>query len=102
MCSATRDRRFVRRAPFSTLTLIAVYLALGIGRVEAQTIGFVQVNFSAPQSTQAVVTVPYTAAQTVANLNVVVVGWSDSTAHVQSVGDSAGNAYVLAIGPTVQ
>jgi hypothetical protein len=33
-------------------------------------------------------------------LNVVVVGWNDTTATVQSVKDSAGNNYSLAIGPT--
>jgi len=31
---------------------------------------------------------------------VVVVGWNDTTATVQSVKDSAGNSYSLAIGPT--
>ena len=34
------------------------------------------------------------------DLNVVVVGWNDTTATVQSVVDSAGNTYSLAIGPT--
>jgi len=33
-------------------------------------------------------------------LNVVVVGWNDTTSTVQSVTDSTGNAYSLAIGPT--
>ena len=42
----------------------------------------------------------YPAAQTLGNLNVVVVGWNDITATVQSVKDSAGNTYHLAIGPT--
>jgi hypothetical protein len=32
---------------------------------------------------------------------VVVVGWNDSTAQVQSVTDTAGNVYALAVGPTV-
>src|SRR5262249_37459199 len=34
-------------------------------------------------------------------LNVVVVGWVDSTTSVTAVSDSAGNAYALAVGPTV-
>ncbi len=42
----------------------------------------------------------YPAAQTAGDLNVVVVGWNDNTATVQSVKDSAGNTYSLAIGPT--
>jgi hypothetical protein len=45
------------------------------------------------------VSVSYPAAQTTGDLNVVV-GWNDTTATVQSVKDSAGNNYSLAIGPT--
>ena len=61
---------------------------------------FVQQNFATPQSTTATVPVAFTAAQTAGDLNVVVVGWNDTTATVQSVKDSAGNTYSLAIGPT--
>ena len=50
---------------------------------------------------QTTVSVPYTAAQTAGNLNVVIVGWNDSTAHVSSVADTVGNVYQLAVGPTV-
>src|SRR5215831_8601935 len=46
------------------------------------------------------VTVVYQAAQTMGDLNVVVVGWNDTTATVQSVTDSNNNTYSLAIGPT--
>jgi hypothetical protein len=46
------------------------------------------------------VNVAYSAAQTAGDLNVVIVGWNDSTATVKSVTDSAGNSYTLAIGPT--
>ena len=61
---------------------------------------FVQRNYSTPQSPTATVGVAYTAAETAGDLNVVVVGWNDTTATVQSVKDSAGNNYSLAIGPT--
>jgi hypothetical protein len=44
--------------------------------------------------------VTYRAAQTAGDLNVVVVGWNDTTSTVQSVKDSGGNLYGLAIGPT--
>jgi len=63
---------------------------------------FVQVNSAVPQTPQTMVTVTYTQAQTAGNLNVVVVGWNDSTAQVQSVTDTKGNVYALAVGPTVQ
>jgi hypothetical protein len=60
----------------------------------------VQQNSATPQSPTATVPVAYTTAQTAGDLNVVVVGWNDTTATVQSVKDSAGNTYSLAIGPT--
>jgi hypothetical protein len=47
------------------------------------------------------VPVSYPAAQTAGDLNIVVVGWNDTTSTVQSVTDSAGNNYLLAIGPTI-
>jgi hypothetical protein len=61
---------------------------------------FVQRNYATPQSSTATVTVSYSAAETAGDLNVVVVGWNDTTATVQSVKDTAGNTYSLAIGPT--
>ena len=61
-----------------------------------------QVNSAVPQTPQTSVTVTYTKAQTANDLNVVVVGWNDSTAQISSVADSAGNTYSLAVGPTVQ
>jgi hypothetical protein len=72
-----------------------------VGTVAA--IAFVQNNSGTPQSSsQATVKVVYTAAQTLGNMNVVVVGWNDSTATVSSVVDTSGNAYALATGPLVQ
>ena len=61
---------------------------------------FVQVNAGLPASGSQVA-VPYTAAQTSGNLNVVVVGWSDAVTTVTSVTDTKGNVYVRAVGPTV-
>ena len=66
----------------------------------AVAIGFGQVAAATPQSATATVPVTYPAAQTAGDLNIVVVGWNDTTATVQSVKDSAGNNYSLAIGPT--
>jgi len=62
---------------------------------------FVQVNSAIPQSSSvASVSVTFTAAQTAGNLNVVVVGWNDATAAVNSVTDTSGNVYTRAVGPT--
>ncbi len=65
-----------------------------------QAISFVQVAAATPQSPTSTVTVTYASAQTGGDLNLVVVGWNDTTASVQSVRDNLGNIYSLAIGPT--
>ena len=62
---------------------------------------FIQVAAATPAPSSASVSVPYGIAQVPGNLNVVIVGWSDTTASVTSVTDTAGNIYTLAIGPTV-
>jgi hypothetical protein len=63
------------------------------------TIGFAQVASATPQSPVASVKVTYPQAETAGDLNLVVVGWNDTSATVQSVTDSLGNTYVLAAGP---
>jgi hypothetical protein len=64
------------------------------------TIRFVQVKAATPQTASSSVSVTYTAAQAAGNLNIVAVGWSDTTSTVSSISDSRGNSYALAIGPT--
>jgi hypothetical protein len=61
---------------------------------------FVQGTFTCPSTSQTAVTVAYTAAQAAGDLNVVIVGWSNSTSTITSVTDTAGNTYTLAVGPT--
>jgi hypothetical protein len=39
-------------------------------------------------------------AQTAGNLNIVAVGWNDTTSTVNTVTDTRGNTYTLALGPT--
>src|SRR5438034_4574132 len=92
------------------LSLVVVIVIAGsplVGktRTRAKTkppsITFVQANAAVPQTPQSIVTVPFASAQAAGNLNVIAVGWNDTTAHVQSVTDTMGNACVLAVGPTV-
>jgi PKD repeat protein len=59
-------------------------------------IGFVQVNSATPQSPQSTVLTTFGQAQQPGDLNVVVVGWNESTGNVTSVVDSAGNTYQVA------
>jgi hypothetical protein len=63
-------------------------------------INFVQQNFALSNPSAASLTVAYGSAQTVGNLNIVAVGWNDTSASVSSVVDSRGNTYIRAIGPT--
>ena len=72
----------------------------GLNPPPFQGIQFVQVASVTPQSNVASASVTYPGSQTAGDLNVVIVGWNDSTATLNSVTDTAGNTYVLAIGPT--
>ena len=75
----------------------------GEGRRTAALTGgiqFIQLSYATPQSSVSTLSVKYVAAQTVGNLNVVVVGWNDTSATVSSVTDTSGNVYSLAVGPT--
>ncbi|HWW92231.1 MAG TPA: Ig-like domain-containing protein [Vicinamibacteria bacterium] len=82
------------------------YRYLGEGQVPplaqaaAPAIAFVQRNYATPQTPASSVSVLFNGAQSAGNLNVVVVGWNDTTAQVSSVTDTKGNAYQLAVGPT--
>ena len=64
-------------------------------------VNFIQGNYSTPATSQTA-PVTYVAAQVAGDLNLVVVGWRDTTATVKSVTDTAGNTYSLAVGPTTQ
>jgi len=74
-------------------------LVYGLNPPASSQVSFVQVNAATPQSPTSSVTVSFKAAQTAGNLNVVVVGWNDTTTTIQSVTDNLGNQYSLAAGP---
>ena len=89
---------FLRRALLIALAIVISYA----WAAQAQAaITFIQQNSATPQSPKSTVPVTFTSAQTAGNLNVVVVGWNDTTATVSSVTDSKGNMYTRAVGPTV-
>ena len=75
-------------------------LASGFTYNASVAIGFAQVASANPQTPTATVSVSYPAAQTAGDLNVVAVGWNDTTSTISSVKDSVGNSYSVAIGPT--
>jgi hypothetical protein len=80
-------------------TLLACSLLMQ--NASGQAITYVQGNYSTPQTPQPMVSVRFNSAQAAGDLNVVVVGWNDTTATVTSVSDTSGNHYSLAAGPTV-
>jgi len=63
---------------------------------------FVQGSAATPSTPQTSVAVPITGAQAAGDLNVVFVGWADATTHTIGVTDARGNAYQLAVGPTLR
>jgi len=65
----------------------------------AASITFVQTT-SAQSTSSASVSIVYKNPQLAGDLNVVVVGWKDTTRTVSAVSDSSGNTYSLAVGPT--
>ncbi len=77
----------------------AVLGCLGLIDVAQAAIGYVQGTYASINPASSV-TVTYGNAQQVGDLNVVIVGWYDSTSDVASVVDSQGNNYVRAVGPT--
>lgn len=81
----------------ATLLRIAVLLT-GLFLVPALAVGqtFVQVNSNPTALNAASVTVSYANPETAGHLNVVVVGWSDTTSSVLSVVDDNTNTYRLA------
>src|SRR5271166_1698688 len=67
---------------FTIVTGMAVLLC---AKTAKATPSFVQGNYADPQTPQATVNVSYTRAQAAGDLNVVVVGWNDTNAQVNSV-----------------
>ena len=55
---------------------------------------------STVQASNSSVSVGYSNAQTAGDLNIVAVGWGDTTSTISSVTDSGGNTYTRAVGPT--
>jgi YD repeat-containing protein len=84
------------RLLLAAFLLVSVYCA---PRAWA-TIGYEQNAYNQTECSSCVV-VNYQSAQTAADLNVVVVSWADATTAIDSITDTSGNAYALAVGPTV-
>jgi PKD repeat protein len=77
-------------------TTNATYSATFAAASTPATPTFVQVNSATPQTDQTNVAVPYVSPQAGGNLNVVVVGFNNTTSNIASVTDTAGNSYQVA------
>jgi hypothetical protein len=62
-------------------------------------LGFIQAASKDTKDSVMTVSVAYSNPQQAGDLNIVVVGWSDSSHNVSSISDSAGNMYALAAAP---
>jgi RHS repeat-associated protein len=58
---------------------------------------FIQGNYATPVTSSASITVPFPVEQNSGDLNVVIIAWHDTTTAINSVTDSAGNSYSLAV-----
>jgi hypothetical protein len=96
----TRCRSF-RCFPSWLPYLFAIFFCWSPVAAFAQGISYVQAASGTPDTPSTAVSVNYPAAETAGDLNLVVVGWNNTAAAVQSVSDSGGNVYKLAVGPTV-
>jgi hypothetical protein len=85
----------------AVFAMAAFGLAMHPTQSVAAAITYAQGNYATPQAPQTSVSVTFAAAQTAGDLNVVAVGWNDSTATVSTVVDKSGNTYARAVGPTV-
>src|SRR5438105_15901175 len=106
--TAIAHRVHGRERRSASLLLTALLAAGACGRSDERTfssveqavsIAFVQLNYATPQSSVATVSVPFNAAQSAGNLNVVVVGWNDTTSRASPVTDPKRHPHQVALGP---
>ncbi len=86
----------------SNLTTTSAAVPVTVSNAASAPIAFRQGSYAVPQTPQTAVAVTFTAAQLAGDLNVVLVGWNDSTATITSVTDTRGNPYSVATGTTVR
>jgi hypothetical protein len=91
------DKRISRASRILSLAFALV----GIASASQALAGYVQGAFNSPFTTVSSIAATYTSAQSATDLNVVVISWEQSTGSVQSISDSKGNTYAVAVGPTV-
>src|SRR5690348_2486150 len=91
-------QRAVRwRAAFIKGLLLHTLLLSALGVSTAHdAIAYSQSSWLTPSTSQTSVAVNYSVAQIAGDLNVIAIGWEDSTHQIQSVTDTKGNVYAVA------
>ena len=79
------------------LSLVATTLCLAPTAAHAAAPAFVQVASAAPPAPQSTVSVAFGGVETAGDTNIIAIGWTDTTASIAGVSDSAGNTYLTAI-----
>jgi chitodextrinase len=85
---------------FGFVPLFVALIGLISSTPAAAAIAYVQGTSTTPAGSVSSATATFSGAQGAGNLNVVAIGFSTGTLSVQSVSDSRGNTYTLAVGPT--
>ena len=99
---ATTTIKAIAGAPGFSTSAVATGTYTISGAPPPPGITFVQSNTgpTSIQSSNSTIAVPFSVAEGSGHLNVVAIGWGDTTASVSSVTDTLGNTYNLAVGPT--
>jgi hypothetical protein len=84
----------------ATIFITSFWSSVSRADQSSGTPNFVQGKFAAPAQSLVNLQASYDEPQSSGNLNVVIVGWNDSSSSVTSVTDTTGNVYQLALGPT--
>lgn len=89
-----------KRVSRASRILALAFALAGIAGASQVLASYVQGQYNSPFTTVSSIAATYTAAQSATDLNVVVISWEQSTGSVQSISDSSGNTYTVAVGPT--
>jgi hypothetical protein len=81
-----------------SFTITGTTTNFSVGTTATLVIGrFVQANAATPQTPQSTVSVIFPKSQLPGDLNILVVGWKDTSSYILSIKDSAGNTYKTAV-----
>ena len=97
----SQTHRFTKLTNHLPIVLVGILLIgsglLFYGGLASAAPVFVQQNYATPQSPQSSASATYNGGQSAGNLNVIAIGWNNTTSNITTLTDSAGNAYQVAV-----